>query len=427
MQLNFHPRFAESYNGLHSRAFFPVQGPVQVTHMAVLHEGEYQADEALAHLAKLCDHFQLEAELRAPFVSLSLAEFELRWEQHTEFSTYSFISYKPTDKPFEENILLKLPLDWVENIPGQLVSALRVGVVDVEQVPNREVLREHFEGQRLKGSQLRQGAATLWSALRLHEDGFNRMLVLNQHLSECEIGRIVRALLELEAYRNMLLLALPVAQETIAAVSEMEDQLAVLTRQFSHDQESINDQQLLSELSSMAAAIAELIASSRYRFDAAKAYYQMVEARFDELQESEVDHLQTISAFLDRRITPAIRTVRAAKRRLDDLSGRVGRTTDFIRTRIDMSIEKQNQNLLKSMDRRAKMQFRLQQTVESLSVVVLTFYVLSLLSLALQGVPDDGYMGLGPDTIVALMIPVVLGIVWYLTRRVKKKITSREQ
>lgn len=427
MQLNTHPRFAESYSGLHSRAFFPVQGPVQVTHIAVLHEGEYQADDALAHLARLCEHFQVDTELSAPFVSLHMTDFEIRWEQHTEFSTYSFITYLSTAMPFEQNILQSLPQGWVENIPGQVVSALRVGVVDVEQVPDREVLREHFDGQRLKGSELRQGAATLWSALRLHEDGFNRMLVLNHHLSECEIGRVVRALLELEAYRNMLLLALPVAQETIAAVSQMEDELAVLTRQFSHDQESMDDQQLLSELSTMAAAIAELIASSRYRFDAAKAYYQMVESRFAELQEREVDHLQTISAFLDRRLSPAIRTVRAAKRRLDDLSGRVGRATDFIRTRIDMSIEKQNQNLLKSMDRRAKMQFRLQQTVESLSVVVLTFYVLSLLSLALRGVPEDGSMGLAPDTIVALMIPVVLGIVWYLTRRVKKKITSRDQ
>lgn len=425
MQLNTHPRFAESYNGLHSRAFFPVQGPVQVIHMAVLHEGEYQADEALAHLLVLRDHYKIKADLQAPFVSLEFPDFELRWEQHTEFSTYSFITYVPTDKPFEQNVLLGLPPGWVENIPGQVVSAIRVGVVDVEHVPDREVLREHFGGQRLKGSELRQGAATLWSALRLHEDGFNRMLVLNQHLSECEIGRIVRALLELEAYRNMLLLALPVAQETIAAVSEMEDQLAVLTRQFSHQQVSIDDQQLLSELSTMAASIAELIASSRYRFDAAKAYYQMVESRFEELQESEVNQLQTISDFIDRRLSPAIRTVRAAKRRLDDLSGRVGRATDFIRTRIDMSIEKQNQNLLKSMDRRAKMQFRLQQTVESLSVVVLTFYVLSLLSLALRGVPEFGY-GLSSDLIVALMIPVVLGIVWYFTRRVKKKITQRE-
>jgi uncharacterized membrane-anchored protein len=425
MQLKTHPRFAESYKGLHSRAFFPIKGPVQVSHIAVLHEGEYQADDALAHLQILCQQYQLEAELRAPFVSLQFPDFELRWEQHTEFSTYSFITYIPTDLPFADNLLERLPQGWVENIPGQVVSAVRVGVVDVDQVPDREVLRTHFEGQRLKGSELRQGAATLWSSLQLHEDGFNRMLVLNQHLSECEIGRIVRALLELEAYRNMLLLALPVAQETIAAVSEMEDQLAVLTRQFSHNQESINDQQLLSELSTMAAAIAELIASSRYRFDAAKAYYQMVESRFEELQESEVDHLQTISDFIDRRLSPAIRTVRAAKRRLDDLSGRVGRATDFIRTRIDMSIEKQNQNLLKSMDRRAKMQFRLQQTVESLSVVVLTFYVLSLLSLGLQGIPTAG-LGLSTDTIVALMIPLVLGVVWYLTRRVKKKITRRE-
>lgn len=425
MRINTHPRFVESYNGLHSRAFFPVQGPVQVVHIAVLHAAEYEPSMAVNHLQVLCDYYQLEATIVPPFVTLSFPDFELRWEQHTEFSTYSFITYQPTACPFEMNAMAALPADWVECIPGQVVSALRVGVVDADEIPTRESLREHFSGKRLKGSALRNGAATLWSALRLDADGFNRMLVFNHGLSECEIGRILRALLELEAYRNMVLLALPVAQETIATVSEMEDRLASLTRQISHQHADSEDQQLLAQLSSMAAVIAELIASSRYRFDAAQAYSQMVEARFEELQESEIDHLQTISAFIDRRLSPAIRTVNAAKRRLDDLSGRVGRATDFIRTRIDMSIEKQNQNLLKSMDRRAKMQFRLQQTVESLSVVVLTYYILSLLSLALKGTPDIG-LGLSNEAMVAGLIPAVLVIVWYLTRRVKKKITRRQ-
>ncbi len=423
MNLNTHQRFVESYNGLHSRAFFPVEGPVQVAYIAVLHERNYQPHQAIEHLQSLCAHFHMEVELSPPFVTFRMPEFELRWEQHTEFSTYSFITYLPTEQPFVQTIMTSLPEEWLEAIPGKVVSALQVGVVDADQVPERDSLRGHFDGERLKGSQLRGGAATLWSALRLH-DGFNRMLVLNHSLSECEIGRIVRALLELEAYRNMLLLALPVAQQTTGVVSDMEGRLAKLTHQFSHALEAIDDQQLLAELSGMAAAIAELIADSRYRFDAAQAYYQMVESRFEELQESEIDQLQTISAFIDRRITPAIRTVNAAKRRLDDLSGRVGRATDFIRTRIDMSIEKQNQNLLKSMDRRAKMQFRLQQTVESLSVVVLTFYVLSLLALGLRGVPEQA-MFFSADTVVAMMIPLVLGTVWYLTRRVKKKITQR--
>ena len=426
MNLKTHSRFEESYSGLHSRAFFPVQGPVQVSYLAVLHADDYDAHAELQHLHALCVSFGIDtSSIQVPFVSLQFPDFEMRWERHTEFSSYSFITYQDTEQPFSASAAQQLPQDWLGNIPGSVVSALHVGVVSMDEQPTREQLRDHFGGQRLKGSSIRDGAATLWSSLCLHEDGFNRILVLNHSLSECETGRTIRALLELEAYRSMVLLASPIALEVSADVSDMEGQLAKLVRQISHQELANDDQQLLTELSNMAAAIAELIAASRYRFDASKAYYQMVESRFEELGEREVDHLQTISAFIERRLSPAIRTVDAAKRRLDDLASRVDRATDFIRTRIDMSIEKQNQNLLKSMDRRAGMQFRLQQTVEGLSVVILTYYVLSLISLTLQAAPDMG-LSVTPNVVVALMFPVVLGTVWYLTRRVKKKIQKRD-
>ena len=67
------------------------------------------------------------------------------------------------------------------------------------------------------------------------------------------------------------------------------------------------------------------------------------------------------SVFNDRRLSPTYRT------------GRVDRASDFLCTRIDRAIEIQNQALLKSMVLRAQVQFNLQQTVESLSVVVISY------------------------------------------------------
>ena len=50
------------------------------------------------------------------------------------------------------------------------------------------------------------------------------------------------------------------------------------------------------------------------------------------------------------------------------------RCSSVMRTRIEVELQQQNRELLQSMDRRAGLQLRLQETVEGLSVGVLTYY-----------------------------------------------------
>ena len=67
-------------------------------------------------------------------------------------------------------------------------------------------------------------------------------------------------------------------------------------------------------------------------------------------------------------------TCAAMARRQDDLSGCVARNSQLLRTRVDIELERQNQELLAQMNNRAKLQLRLQETVEGLSVVAITYY-----------------------------------------------------
>lgn len=426
-QLKKHQRFSESYSDLHTRPFPVLQTPLRVSHLSVLHDDGSSYESELEQLQQLCRRYSINPPVVGDTCFYqSFGEFEVRWERHTEFSSYSFTVYGEHSAPFEHPPIGLLPVDWLQAVPGEVISAVHIEVLETSgEVPDRETLRQYFEGQRLIGSELRDGAATIWSALRLHSDSFNRILLLNNSLNECQSGRVLRALLELEAYRNMMLLAFPKAQDVSAQVSKMESQLARLVRQISGERIVEQEQQQLAELSDLAAAIAELIAQSRYRFDAGRAYYQMVQSRLDELEEREINELQTMAAFIDRRLSPALRTIEAAKRRLDDLAGRVDRASDFLRTRIDMAIEAQNQALLKSMDRRAQMQFSLQQTVEGLSVVVITYYVLSLIGYLLDAA-DTFSLGFSSERTIAIMMPVVLIVVWMLSRRIHKKIKRLE-
>ena len=63
----------------------------------------------------------------------------------------------------------------------------------------------------------------------------------------------------------------------------------------------------------------------------------------------------------------------------------MARATQLLSTRVDVTRERQNQAVLESMNRRAKMQLRLQQTVEGLSVVAITYYLSSLVGYLAKG------------------------------------------
>jgi len=110
---------------------------------------------------------------------------------------------------------------------------------------------------------------------------------------------------------------------------------------------------------------------------------------------------------MDRRLAPAMRTVASVRERQDSLSTRISRAANLLRTRVDVALEQQNRDLLRSMDRRADLQLRLQETVEGLSVVVLSYYLVGLISYMVKALSKLG-LPLNPDLAAGLAIPVVM-------------------
>jgi uncharacterized membrane-anchored protein len=134
-----------------------------------------------------------------------------------------------------------------------------------------------------------------------------------------------------------------------------------------------------------------LRSDTNYRFSASNAYHALVGKRLDQVYEQRISGMQTMREFLERRLTPGIRTCNSIRDRLEDMSRRIHRTTSLLRTRVEVSIESQNHRLLASMNRRSSLQLRLQQTVEGFSVVAISYYLLSLLGYVFDGLHAWGY------------------------------------
>ena len=123
---------------------------------------------------------------------------------------------------------------------------------------------------------------------------------------------------------------------------------------------------------------------------------------------------------MDRRLTPAVSTCAAIASRQEALARRIARTNDLLRTRVGIVQERQNRQILQSMNRRAAQQLKLQQAVEGLSVAAISYYVIGLLGYAGKAAKAAGWP-VNPDLLSGLLVPVVAAAVWLGLRRMHRR------
>jgi uncharacterized membrane-anchored protein len=256
------------------------------------------------------------------------------------------------------------------------------------------------------------------SSFQLHSDGFGRFLIYNKQMSNSQLGRLTQRIMEIETYRLMTLLALPVARSINPRLSEMDHKLSKITDALAHCDDT-DEQELLQKLTGMASWVEDCRSQCTFRFSATYAYHELVIKRLEELREDEVTGHLTITEFMTRRLTPAVRTCEAISNRLEDLSRRIDRVGDMMRTRVELAIQAQNQEVLASMDQRSKIQLMMQHTVEGLSVAAISYYTIGLLKYLLDALYNSG-VELNKDLVMGISVPVVVGLVAFSTRKIHK-------
>ena len=219
------------------------------------------------------------------------------------------------------------------------------------------------------------------------------------------------------------MLAFPLALSARPRVAAAERDLSKIVSEIPAVEGIEDERGLLRRLSALAAEAESIAVSTNYRFSAARAYYALVRQRVDELRERRLDWVQPFGTFLYRRLAPAMETCENVTTRQESLSVRIARASSLLRTRVDVALESQNRDLLQSMNRRAKLQLRLQETVEGLSVVAISYYLVGLVHYLAKGAVEAG-VPLHPETAAAVSVPVVILLVWLGVRRLRKAIAK---
>jgi uncharacterized membrane-anchored protein len=414
-----HPHREALLAEIHARPFRPTSTPARFLRFAFLTTAE-QAAAARARVADLCvaageiPPGATTKHHRATLPGVGGLPLEMTYEQHGEFITYDF-SFAGTEVPFtpEAGQIAHLLPDIGE--PGQHIVS-----VDLCLVPDGVDFQAPFDATGLAASKVRQGAAVIATDFRADSAGFVRWLVVNKDLDQNAAGATCQRVIEIETYRTLALLGLPEATRLAPRTARIEWELAEISAAMSRSEGTSADTAFLIRLTQLAADLEADVAASSYRFGATRAYDDIVAQRLVAVGEESVGNYSTITSFLTRRSGPAMRTCRSIEQRQAELSTKLARSANLLRTRVDVEIEQQNSELLSSMNARASMQLRLQQTVEGLSVAAISYYVVSLFGYAFKAMNEAGWP-VDPTIAMGLSVPFVLVGIWWLVRRVRRR------
>lgn len=421
-----HPQRFVLHNEVHARASSILSLPVRASYLAISLTSAEKMQEC-QHLKTLCERFGCTApEDDADHFTASFDSFQMSWEQHGEFSSYTFYAYDDNKEPFSDPALKKVPVDWLSQLAGKVIVAAHACVVSAELVNYQDEmdlapLSVYFAGNPLVGSKVTGGAASVFTDYRIHVDGFSRFLIVNHSLRTAQAGRLLHRLFDIEAYRVMALWAFPIAKKLYPELKKADRQLFAITN--SMTQSDKDDAKLLDELTALAAEVENHISSHQFRFAAASAYYQLVGQRLEDLRESRIQGIQTLGEFMKRRMEPAMSTCNAISHRFMLVSERVSNASQLLRTKVDIIIERQNQGLLASMALRAKMQLRMQQMVEGISIVAITYYAASLIGKIAEAAHALGWH-VDAELVEGVSIPFILVIIALSTKRIHKIIAN---
>lgn len=334
------------------------------------------------------------------------------WEMHNEFATLTWKSPLEDAETWPKGIGLEF------HSGVALVSATRVDVLDDDLIDEKRLAA--MAENSLCHSTIYLGQARIATDFVADADGYVSFVVGARSCGDQRRGVIVRRLLEIETYRCFALLGLPVARQVGGRVQGYEQGLAAIMADIGEGSTPEAHQTSLQALHTLSVDVGRTVEETSFRFAATQAYGQIIAERLGRLGEAPIGESTTIQRYLDNRVQPALATCRAMEKRLTDLGTKVQRSIELLDATITVSIQTQNQEVLDTILRTAQSQYRLQETVEGLSIIAISYYALGILGYVAEGVHE--FLPVDKPVMLTILAPIVILVVYFGIRRLRRAI-----
>lgn len=413
--------------------------PLHIHHVAYLmKDPPHDAPLAKAEFRQLISWFQIEPEhcFEEKKMGLGIKKYPngdqllILWRLHTEY--YSYQTWHLPSNP--SRVLTFGPID----LPGYLFQSCPLGTriswMDIlvqsgNDPVSKQELQEVFRGPEIFGSRVIE-AISLYTDFAPDEHEKVRFLVRSADVRSLKEKApfILESLSFLENYRHLILFPLDEFNQHMDRFYQLEKDQVVKREEISRGLETSSPKQFKEWLILLTRTLSEVNRigdNVRYHLASAVPYDSILNATLEELKETGEIGFQPLGYFIKRKVRGIADGYLRLIERIDALNKALEGTVAVLRTRVDLAMEEQNLSLLKSVDETTKNQVHLQQTVEGLSVIVLTYYITGIANYFFKGVSEWGLIQ-SPGLATAGCLPISFLIAFGLVYRVKRALTRRD-
>lgn len=393
---------------MHDRTLPLGKSPVRVRQWLIMHD---EGDDA-QFSRWLSDNGGNELEPNSTRLTGNADNSVVIWERHNEFSTITAIRHGSDSK----DEIAESP--WLSNLPGRIFRSIEILLGSKSDFAwDTEA---QFEKGRLVSSYVFDGAARIWSDFIIKKNGSGRILIEDLGLQNDEVARLVQSLIEIGNYRKLALLGFPIARELMPWITELEAEHTGVTER--HNSGKAGSSEILEQLSALSAVVEYKAGLARFRLGATSSYHLLTTDRLRSLREVRIPGFSTVAEFVERRLLPAMRTCEIAQSRLESLSERINRTASLLSLEQTTELNRRNQAILASLNKRSALQLRLQNLVEGFSVFAISYYIIAILEKIT--VPLSQLFGLeNGDVVTALLVCPIILVTWRLLKQSKESAT----
>jgi len=412
--LQIHPDRDAVLGELHARPIDLVEAGIRVRRLILVVEPRSgvirQAMERFAAFA--AEHgFDL-ADPQARQSTFSTGPRTVTWEFHTEFITVTWTSSLEDEENWPDDIGLKALGD------AKLVGGTRIDVIAEEVLP--QGLLNSFAPASLSAAAVEGGKAQVATDFVPDPDGFIRFEFASGGLTPFRRSITLRRLLEVETYRTMALLALPMARTFSPVLRAVETELESPIEDLGEAVSAEDIRQRLNGLHDLSVRGGQISERLGYRFAASKAYGAILHSRLEKLRETALGQGSSLTSFIGNRVDPALETYQAINKRISVLFTKIERGIELLNLRIGLDMQTQNSEVLSTIAETSQSQFRLQRTVEGLSTIAITYYLLGILGYAFAAPIETLHWD--KTLVLSIAAPFAFIGVWLFMRAIRKQV-----
>ena len=358
------------------------------------------------------------------------------WEAHTEYYSYQ-IWHIPDDKwkPLEFG-----PLTFPDYLMPLSPLGIQINALDILVLPHVnmgvEEVKNMMPGPQLYGSRIFGQDISVMTTFTPDEYKRERYLIFSPSLDVllAHVARTIDTLVAIENYTHLILFPFPAFAQAVDQVHQYEQrhlyQRGVIAKEI--DAATPNTlQRWLTVMTQDFMNVSRMAESMRYKLSASVPYDRIIRSNLDLLHEQTLADCRRISEYVDGKTIGVADGYQQFIRRINALVNDFQGSIAVIRTKVELqlqdqnlALENQNLKLLRNMDKTTRRQAILQNTVEGLSVIVISYYLSGLGSYVFKAMEKLGWIE-HHDLFSGLFVPISLGIAFGLILIGRKFIYKR--